>query len=711
MQTVTFLNKRGEIDERQIADPNQIGGFLKNGFTVLNNPYDNIKSTTAPKVASTDSLAGTMTQSSTSPMPTNTTSNYNLTPQPGGKNELGQIYSGGQWVDTNDSIALKRKPTTISTQDANAEYIDNQQWLSDQQQQLEDNILKAQEAEEKTIRDDYELKKSRLQDSQSEESKSLSALEYKLGRKDTLFGQGEMSDLKRKQEQEVSALNGEMNELIGKMKSAIRSDKYGEFEKLQNAYNQRLDQQLKLKAEMRAQNSADLDAIYKNTQNQKIQQEIMQTNAETYAGALLSFDPETGEVIMPSEEDLNYFSEQTGIPLANLVQSTRTQAMELSKLSAEDRMREQQILKAQKDMIPEFAQEYQYAKDNFGFTGTWQQFLADKQVANAKAEDYMPKIVDINGEDYIQNSDGTFSKPSVPQIESQQKLQQARETISSITNLLNNPDLDRAIGPLSSRLPSISGKKEAIDAEIDTIIARLALDNLSLLKGPMSDRDIQFIKDASAGLRKDVSEEKFKEKLLIIKDRLVEGQNDVNYFAQNASQAKKIEFQTYANGLKQQFPEITPEEAFGLWREKNGGPKYEMGGEISSNIQSSFSPGAFGGQCGEFTHQIVDFPPMGDMYSEKCASVDKYGVRRANWVPQVGDVVISDASDVSRTGQPLKYGHASVVLTYDPKTGTGTYIESNLKGNEKISIGRKFSINDPAIYGALRGNIKQKFLS
>jgi hypothetical protein len=53
----------------------------------------------------------------------------------------------------------------------------------------------------------------------------------------------------------------------------------------------------------------------------------------------------------------------------------------------------------------------------------------------------------------------------------------------------------------------------------------MAMENLGLLKGPMSDKDVDFIKDATSGLKKNMSEEGFKARLQELKDKFVEIKN------------------------------------------------------------------------------------------------------------------------------------------------------------------------------------------
>lgn len=113
-----------------------------------------------------------------------------------------------------------------------------------------------------------------------------------------------------------------------------------------------------------------------------------------------------------------------------------------------------------------------------------------------------------------------------------------------------------------------------------------------------------------------------------------------------------------------------------------------------------YADGEYGGQCGSFVHKIVDgIPAMGDTFGTKSALVDKKGILASEWStnPKIGDVLIID------TKTPT--GHAAVVNSIN-SDGTVTLSESNWKGDEKVTNTRKISINDPAIYGALRGTQK-----
>jgi LAS superfamily LD-carboxypeptidase LdcB len=147
----------------------------------------------------------------------------------------------------------------------------------------------------------------------------------------------------------------------------------------------------------------------------------------------------------------------------------------------------------------------------------------DKTVANEGI-----KIVKIDGTDYQMNADGSLTKPSVPDsAPTTEKVAKADDVIFKIDGLLNNANLSKAIGPVSSNVPNIlrSGARNDVDAAIKQLIAGVAIENLALLKGPMSDKDVAFIKEASSGLNTNMSEEGFKAQLTALKNKFQEIKN------------------------------------------------------------------------------------------------------------------------------------------------------------------------------------------
>jgi hypothetical protein len=104
----------------------------------------------------------------------------------------------------------------------------------------------------------------------------------------------------------------------------------------------------------------------------------------------------------------------------------------------------------------------------------------------------------------------------------QEKRQQVQEIIDSIENLKKMPGFSAAVGfGLQKYVPFGIGKEEGekfyggtqaadFNAELDRLINNLVLPNLPLLKGPLSDKDIAFLKGAATSLKTSNTEEQFR---------------------------------------------------------------------------------------------------------------------------------------------------------------------------------------------------------
>jgi len=161
---------------------------------------------------------------------------------------------------------------------------------------------------------------------------------------------------------------------------------------------------------------------------------------------------------------------------------------------------------------------FDQSKDARDYELSLQKFLLE---ADKAARD-SGEIVKINGVDYQKNADGTYSQPKVPRVPSEDKLKKTDDVLKMIEDIYNNKDLSNAIGPKSSQIPQWmrTGKRNAVDAMIDTLISNLTIDNLGVLKGAMSDKDIEFLKSVSTnGLRKDSDLNTFKQRLEEIKEK------------------------------------------------------------------------------------------------------------------------------------------------------------------------------------------------
>lgn len=135
-------------------------------------------------------------------------------------------------------------------------------------------------------------------------------------------------------------------------------------------------------------------------------------------------------------------------------------------------------------------------------------------------EDGKPVKIEFNGKDYMVNKNGEPIEPKVPgETTSFEKAQKAEEIIALIESLENDKSLSNAVGPISSRLPTLRGGTADFETKFKTLISKVAIENLNLLKGPMSDKDIQFIKEQAAALNLSMSEKGFREGLETLKTK------------------------------------------------------------------------------------------------------------------------------------------------------------------------------------------------
>ena len=320
-----------------------------------------------------------------------------------------------------------------------------------------------------------------------------------------------------------------------------------------------------------------------------------------------------------------------------------------------------------------------------------------------------PNIVKVNGEDYVYDANGNLTKPNVPTGPTADKLEKAKGMVSIIDGLLGSSSLNAAVGPTDSKFPTLLGGTADFEAQFRNLQALLTIDSLSLLKGPMSDKDIQFLKESSSALNLGMSQDGFKRELQKIKDKLQGAINNPQLNTPGLSSDKKV----YTESDGKRWNVEDPNNAIPLTN----------GGSVPTNAQASIgsaypSPialataktypvGSVGGQCTTFLHGICQFPPIGDGKLEKYASVDKIGISASEWrgQPRVGDVIVTDEN--------VTYGHTAMVnaiLTLPDGTKVVQLTESNYKkdknGNGIVTYTRTIPLNSSRIYGAIRPGLK-----
>ena len=139
------------------------------------------------------------------------------------------------------------------------------------------------------------------------------------------------------------------------------------------------------------------------------------------------------------------------------------------------------------------------------------------------------------------------------------KITQLKNNISVINDLLSG-DSEYFGASIAPRFESVNPFYSSYKAKLDQLVASLSIENLPLLKGPLSDRDIEFVKQLSSGLNMNMDEATAISRLKQIKERLQEkvdktkvGSTVGEQFAEKNTQSSQVVYQgkTYnvdANG-------------------------------------------------------------------------------------------------------------------------------------------------------------------
>lgn len=95
----------------------------------------------------------------------------------------------------------------------------------------------------------------------------------------------------------------------------------------------------------------------------------------------------------------------------------------------------------------------------------------------------------------------------------------AKSMVNTINDLLANDNLSDAVWPFDVKTPVLSGKTQWFINKFNTLSANLTKDNLWVLKWPMSDKDVEFIKQMSWETQLNTDEETFKQNLIKLRDK------------------------------------------------------------------------------------------------------------------------------------------------------------------------------------------------
>lgn len=99
------------------------------------------------------------------------------------------------------------------------------------------------------------------------------------------------------------------------------------------------------------------------------------------------------------------------------------------------------------------------------------------------------------------------------------------EAYAEVNSLLSNPNLDQVIGTVETMLPTVRGESQDLINQASRLQSLLTVDNLKLMSGVLTDRDIAFLTNVASGINVTDggikgSSEGVKKRLMQIRDTL-----------------------------------------------------------------------------------------------------------------------------------------------------------------------------------------------
>lgn len=226
---------------------------------------------------------------------------------------------------------------------------------------------------------------------------ALAGVRSGLSRYSAQTQQGLVSKELQKGIDRISSLESDKLNAISMAKQALKDDAKDKWESFNTymtnastAYNNKVQAVKDLHQYLRDEEDRASNKKLKDLQIQQLEQEMLNTNLDMYSSSMLSYD-ESGNLMMPSQEELQLIADDLGINVNILVGSIRNKYNELSKLNQEDQLRELNIMKAAADLEDrnktELIKNYEYAVDNNNFTGSifdfQKQFEASKKITDS----------------------------------------------------------------------------------------------------------------------------------------------------------------------------------------------------------------------------------------------------------------------------------------------------------------------------------------
>jgi len=342
-------------------------------------------------------------------------------------------------------------------------------------------------------------------------------------------------------------------------------------------------------------------------------------------------------------------------------------------------------------------------------TGEIQNYGNFAKPESAADKNKAPEVKEINGVDSQWNPETQTWEPITqvnPQAREQERVK-VQKVVGLIDDLLSDDKvLNNVVGAISSWLPTVRGESVMFENKFNQLQALLKMDQIKNFKGmgSMSDREFQTATDAASILSLNMSADTFKQALNALKESfstaLVPNETEIantiqNLEPLNASYSDAVKLTTENPSYAPLVLYLTDVKGLneGEVLQYIEGLQSGFSNDLSVSLKSSYPEGSVGGQCTTFLHSLAKFPSIGDGKLEKFASVDKFGIKKQNWTPRVGDIIVTDENKT--------YGHTAMINKI-LSDGTLVLTESNYKKSNIVSHDRKMPSNSSRIYGAIR---------
>jgi hypothetical protein len=318
-----------------------------------------------------------------------------------------------------------------------------------------------------------------------------------------------------------------------------------------------------------------------------------------------------------------------------------------------------------KDFIQTFGDSLLQYNEN---TGQWEVLFTKPQDGSSLSIAEQLKLAESG---YELSQGGELVKTSATP---QEKLDKSNKVLNAVNNLLNS-DWEGIVGAFGGRKIDYFLGEESYTALslFDNLKSLLTLDNLGLMTGVLTDKDIEILTQAATPINRRMSKEAFASELMKIKNAATS--------IKNSNRLVFGEILDNQDGTYS-YKNLDGTVHTGLWNDEyvdETVPKLDLnfnqvGGDTNQALPKKAAqaePGERGGQCGRFVNQSTGLG-LGDSYQSKMAKMDP----SITW-PEPGMVFVMPYGNTGHTGFILGVEGDQAIVK-----------DSNYSLDEKVKIHR-----------------------